>query len=259
MWQLDGIFQFMSIASLALLAVLITSLVSLIGIFTLFLKEDSLKTKLLFLVSLSAGALFGDAFLHLIPEALEESGTSSAPLMILLGIIVFFVFEKVLHWHHHHAEDNDEDIKIHPVGPMVLVSDVIHNVIDGMVIAASFYVSPSVGIATTIAVMLHEIPHEIGNVSLLIHAGFSRMRAIIFNFISAGGALLGALFVVIFAEKADGLINSLIPFAAGTFIYIAGSDLVPELHKDIGIKKTLLQLLGITMGILAMALLLFLE
>jgi zinc and cadmium transporter len=249
----------MSIASLALLSVLLTSLVSLIGIFTLFLKEDSLKTKLLFLVSLSAGALFGDAFLHLIPEAIESGSEIGAPLMMLFGIIVFFVFEKVLHWHHHHAEDNDEDVKIHPVGPMVLVSDVIHNVIDGMVIAASFYVSPAVGVATTIAVMLHEIPHEIGNVSLLIHAGFSKIRAIVFNCISALGSLFGALVVVIFAEKADGIISFLVPFAAGTFVYIAGSDLVPELHKDIGIKKTLIQLLGILIGILAMVALLFLE
>lgn len=253
-----------STEGLIVLAVIATGLISLIGISILLINERRLKKSLYFLVSLSAGALFGDALFHLLPESFEiglerDGNYTVSSLLVIAGILFLFVLEKILHWHHHHTENDEDDVKIHPVGPLVLIADVIHNIIDGVVIAASFYVSTALGVATTLAVMLHEIPHEIGNVSLLVHAGYSRMKAIMYNCFSAFSSLLGAILVIIFADRTTGLVDYLVPFAAGTFIYIAGSDLVPELHKDIGIKKTLIQVVGISIGVIAMFSLLFLE
>jgi len=247
-------------ALFSLFGVILASLISLTAIVVLFVSESFLRKVIFFLVSLSVGALFGDAFIHLIPESFENLATATlTPVLILSGILVFFALEKFLHWHHHHAEVGEEDVHIHPVGPMVIVADILHNFIDGVVIAASFYLSPMAGIATTIAVILHEIPHELGNVALLIHAGFEKKRAILINCLSALASILGALIVIFISTKAVFVINYLIPFAAGSFIYIAGSDLVPELHKDVGVKKGLIQLLGILLGILIMFGLLFLE
>ncbi len=247
----------------ALCAVVLTSAISLFGVAVLLIKEELLRKSIFFMVSLSAGALFADAFFHLIPESFNNLSTETlTPILILFGIILFFCLEKFLHWHHHHVESDEEeieDMKIHPVGPMVIVSDVVHNFIDGVIIAASFMVSIPLGIATTIAVMLHEIPHEIGNVALLIHAGFTKKRAVILNCLSALASVAGALLLILVGKNVEMISYYLLPFAAGGFIYIAGSDLVPELHKDVGLKKALLQLLGIIIGILLMAALLFIE
>ncbi|MDO8492817.1 MAG: ZIP family metal transporter [bacterium] len=245
----------------SLLGVILVSLISLTAIVVLFISESFLCRILFFLVSLSVGALFGDAFIHLIPSSFENFATVNvASILILAGILMFFALEKFLHWHHHHADVGEpEDHTIHPVGPMVIMADILHNFIDGVVIAASFYLSTTAGIATTIAVMLHEIPHEIGNVALLIHAGFTRRRAVIINCFSALSAILGAILVILISSQAVSIAYYLIPFAAGSFIYIAGSDLVPELHKDVGVKKALIQLIGILLGILMMFALLLVE
>lgn len=255
------IIKAMSPALFSLAGVIVVSLISLTAIVVLFVSETFLRQVLFFLVSLSVGALFGDAFVHLIPDSFADLTTEGlAPILILSGILLFFALEKFLHWHHHHAEEGEPaDHTIHPVGPMVILADILHNFIDGVVIAASFYLSTTAGIATTIAVVLHEIPHEIGNVALLIHAGFSRMRAVLINCFSALSSILGALLVILISTKAVSFVSFLIPLAAGGFIYIAGSDLVPELHKDAGIKKALLQLIGILIGILIMFALLFVE
>ena len=245
----------------AILGGVITSAISLFGILVLMVREELLRRLIFFLVSISAGALFGDAFFHLIPESFEAISVQIVtPLLILLGIVLFFSLEKFLHWHHHHAEEGEvDDINIHPVGPMVIISDIVHNFIDGVIIAASFLVNIPLGIATTIAVILHEIPHEIGNVALLIHAGFSRKRAVVLNCLSALASILGALLLIMLGNRIEMLSYYILPFAAWSFIYIAGSDLVPELHKDIGLKKALMQLLGISIGIILMAGLLFIE
>lgn len=251
----------MNPALLSLLGVIVVSLISLTAIVVLFVSESFLRKVIFFLVSLSVGALFGDAFVHLIPDSFADlGGEGIASILILSGILIFFILEKFLHWHHHHAEEGEpDDHTIHPVGPMVIVADILHNFIDGVVIAASFYLNPTAGIATTLAVVLHEIPHEIGNVALLIHAGFSRMKAVLINCLSALASILGAVLVIIISTNAVSFVNYLIPLAAGGFIYIAGSDLVPELHKDVGFKKALLQLVGILLGISIMFGLLLLE
>jgi len=245
----------------ALVAVLFVSIVSLVGVFTLSMNVERIRSALFLLVSLAAGALFGDAFLHLIPEAFEEVANPTAvSLSVLAGLIGFLILEKVLRWKHNHGEEfSDDHEQIHPVGHLVLVSDGIHNFIDGLTIGAAFLVSPEIGIATTIAIILHEIPQEIGDFALLLHAGYSRAKALFFNFASALVAVLGTVAAFFIAEHLEGMIPLIAAFAAGNFIYIAGSDLVPELHKTTGKGKTFLQLAALFTGLLVMYALLFLE
>ncbi|MBU1292591.1 ZIP family metal transporter [Patescibacteria group bacterium] len=247
----------------ALLAVGVVSLVSLVGIVALAWKESVLRKILFLLVSVAAGALFGDAFIHLIPEAFEEAGN---PLLvsslILGGILTFFALEKFLRWHHSHGENELEaetHARVHPVGHLVLVSDGLHNFVDGVAIGAAFLISVEVGIATTIAIMLHEIPQEIGDFALLVHAGFSRTKALLVNFVSALLAFAGAGLAFWLADTFESASPLIAAFAAGSFVYIAGSDLVPELHKTTGAKRTLLQFVAILVGLGIMALLLVLE
>jgi zinc and cadmium transporter len=237
-----------------MLAVGAVSLVSLIGITTLSLKQEFLKRILFLLISLAAGALLGDAFIHLIPEAFAEADTTLVALLILAGVLTFFVLEKFLHWHHSHGDDefSPEHAKIHPVGNLVIVSDGIHNLVDGLAIGAAFMVSPEIGVATTIAIALHEIPQEIGDFGLLIHAGFSRMQALAMNFISALTAFVGLGAAFLLGEAHEELIPLIAAFAAGNFIYIALADLVPELQKTTDKKRSVLQVGMIVLGIVAM-------
>ncbi|MDD5652428.1 MAG: ZIP family metal transporter, partial [Candidatus Moranbacteria bacterium] len=210
------------------LSVLVVSLVSLVGILTFSLKEKVLEKILIYLVSLSVGTLLGGAFFHLIPEAFSEDGLS-ASFLILLGILVFFILEKIVHWRHCHEVACDEHP--HPFSYMIFAGDTLHNFIDGAIIAASFMVSIPLGLATTIAVILHEIPQEIGDFGSLVYAGFSRSKALAFNFISALSAFAGAFIVLIIGERFLQMTEYLIPITAGGFIYIAMADLMPEIHK----------------------------
>src|SRR3989338_2364379 len=179
--------------------VLVVSLISFIGIFTLYLKEEILRKYIFVFISVAVGALLGDALIHLIPEALETSlNTTVTGVLIIAGILFFFILEKFLHWHHH-CEDK-EDNYIHPVGKLVLFSDGIHNFMDGIIIGASFLVSTSVGLATTLAVILHEIPQEISDFAVLLHSGYTKRRALWLNFLSALTAILGALLLLTIGE-----------------------------------------------------------
>ena len=243
----------------AILSVCVVSFISLIGIASLSLKKDLIKKILLLFVAFSAGALLGDAFIHLLPEIVESRGFDLfVTLSILAGIITFFVLEKFLRWHHCHnlsCPDHDHN----HLGTMSLASDSIHNIIDGLLIGASFLVSVPLGLVTTLAVILHEIPQELGNFSVLLHSGFSIKKAIIFNFISALTAFLGVAIALIVGPEAKQFSDFMIPFTVGTFVYIALSDLVPELHKEIGWQKSLLQLFSFLLGIILMLLLLIKE
>lgn len=242
-----------------LLSVIGVSAVSLIGAAFLFFKKETIGKCLLPLVGLAAGALFGDAFLHLIPEALEhESLGNIVPLFVLLGIVAFFILEKFLHWHHHHdADDHAHDREL-PLGKMILFSDGLHNFLDGIIIAVAYSVSVPVGIATTIAVILHELPQEIGDFGLLIHAGFSRKKALFYNFLSSLSALVGFGVASVFLLS-DNFLTLASAFAAGSFIYIAGSDLVPELKSAKIGKKSIVEFLFVLLGIGLMYLLLLIE
>ncbi len=238
--------------------VLIVSLISLVGVFSLSIKEDLLKKYINFFISLAIGALLGDAFIHIIPEALEGGlNTTLTSSLVIAGILLFFVIEKFIHWHHH-GEDKDES-HIHPVGKLVLFTDGFHNFIDGAIIGASFLISIPVGIATTIAVVLHEIPQEIGDFAVLIHSGYTKKRALWLNFISALAAFLGLAFVFIFGNVIENFVMWVVPIAAGGFIYIAVADLIPELHKTKNIKHSLVQIGIIIAGVLSMVALTLLE
>ncbi len=200
------------------------------------------------MVSFAAGALLGDVFIHLLPELVEESHfTLSTSLYILLGILLFFVLEKILHWRHcHHTATKSHT---HPLGTMNLVGDAVHNFIDGALIAGSYMLSIPVGIATTIAVIMHEIPQEMGDFGVLLHSGMKVKKALLFNFLTALSAVLGALMILGLGINNEGLIEVIIPITIGGFLYIANADLIPELHKDVKIKNSIIQLISFLVGI----------
>jgi zinc and cadmium transporter len=214
-----------------IISVLIISLLSLIGIFTLILSREKLNKLTLFLVSLSAGTLLGDSFLHLIPEAVAKNGDKlNIWLWLLFGILTFFILEKVVHWRHCHLLTTESHP--HPVGMMNLVGGGMHNFIDGMVIAGSYLIDFNLGLATTIAVISHEIPRELGDFAILIYAGYTKFKALFYNFISAAISVAGAIFALIIGGRIENFSSFIVPFTAGGFIYIATSDLFPELKKD---------------------------
>ena len=246
-------------------SVLLVSAISFAGVFTLTLRDKLLKSLIFVLVSMSAGALFGDAFLHLIPEAFGEGDSKLVALAVVAGIMLFFILEKFLAWRHSHGSDEEtlesaraHDHTVKSLGPIVLFADAVHNFIDGVVIAASFLVSTEVGIATVLAVVLHEIPQEIGDFGLLLHSGYSRGKALFYNFLSALTAIIGAALVFMLGGGVERALPFLLAFTAGGFIYIAGADLVPEIQKTKESKKSLVQVLCMIFGVGLMVSLLFL-
>jgi len=241
-----------------LLSVALVSVVALIGIFFLSLKESNLRKVLTYLVSFAAGALFGDAFFHLLPEAVEKIGFGARlSFGVLGGILFFFIVEKIIHWRHCHLPITKEHT--HPFALMNLIGDVVHNFLDGLIIGASYLVSVPVGIATTAAVILHEIPQEISDFGVLLHGGFSRAKALWYNFLTSLSAFVGAILALVIGVKAGNFEAMIVPIAAGGFIYIAGADLIPELHKEVEAKKSLVQVITIMFGIAVMFALTFLE
>ena len=241
----------MNIWAYSLTSIFIISLVSFVGVFFLAFKKETLQKILFFLVSFAAGGMLGGAFFHLLPEAIEELGNGlNFSLAILAGILAFFVLEKFIAWRHCHIPTSSEHP--HPVAFMNLVGDALHNFIDGVVIAASFMTNFSLGIATSLAMIFHEIPQEIGDFGVLIHGGFTRRKALFFNFGSALTAVLGAVLTLIIGVKLMAFSKLIIPFTAGTFIYIAGSDLIPELHKETQLWKSTIQLMGLILGLFLM-------
>lgn len=211
------------------------SLGSLIGVFTLSLKEKTLSRFLLFLISLSAGALMGGAFIHLLPEASEKLDTGNMYLIVLLSFVFFFLIEKLLHWRHCHNKHCD----VHTFGYMNLFGDAVHNFIDGLVIASTFLMDIKLGIATSFAIALHEIPQEIGDFGVLLYSGFSRKKALISNFLVALTAVMGGVTGYFLSFRIENITAYLLPFAAGGFIYIAASDLMPEIRKETDMRKSL--------------------
>ncbi|VVB98772.1 Zinc transporter ZupT [uncultured archaeon] len=235
-----------SIASTA-----IVSLISLIGLFTLSIDQKKLKKLLLYMVSFSAGAMFGDAFIHLIPEAFKSAGFSpSVAIYVISGIVFSFSVEKFIRWRHCHEPTTEEHP--HPFAMMNLIGDSVHNFIDGLVIGASYLAGIEIGIATTLAVVFHEIPQEIGDFGVLMHGGFTRAKALLFNFLTALTAILGTVVALALGAYVANMTSFLVPFAAGNFIYIAGSDLIPELHKEMSARKSALQLICFVLGVIVM-------
>ncbi len=226
-----------------LIAVVIVSLISILGIFIFFNKKILNKT-LFFLVSFSAGTFLGVAFLDLLPEAFEDGFKEAIPIFILLGIISFFVLEKFLYWHHHHTGK-----EIHGFTYLNIIGDAIHNFLDGAVIAISFLNSTALGIVTTIAVVAHEIPQEISDFAVLIYGGFSKAKALIYNFATALTAVVGALVTFFYSSAVESSSTYLISFVVGAFTYIASTDLIPEIQKEKDLKKSFAQFILLVLGI----------
>ncbi|OGF28051.1 hypothetical protein A2331_03010 [Candidatus Falkowbacteria bacterium RIFOXYB2_FULL_34_18] len=233
-------------------SLLIVSLVSFVGIFFISLRDNVLKKITIYLVSLSAGTLLGGSFIHLLPEVLSENNFQISILYwVLFGIIIFFILEKIICWRHCHIPTSENHP--HPVGIMNLVGDAFHNFLDGILVAGAFMVNTQMGIATTIAVITHEIPQEIGDFGVLIHAGFNRTRALFYNFLSALSAMIGALVTIFLGKYVEDVNFYIISLAAGGFIYIATADLIPELKKEVKPFGSIAQLAVILIGIVIMA------
>ncbi|MBT0160149.1 ZIP family metal transporter [Candidatus Bathyarchaeota archaeon A05DMB-2] len=249
----------MSALLFGLVSVLSVSLISVVGILTLWLNDTNLRKILLYLVSFSAGSLFGDAFIHLIPEAMEQNEMAiSVSILIIFGIFSAFVVERFLQWRHCHIPTTTQHP--HSFVYMNLLGDAIHNTIDGLIIGGSYLINIPIGLATTLAVVFHEIPQELGDFGVLVYGGFTKKKALWLNLLTALAAILGASVAFILGSFVDGFIPLLLPFAAGNFIYIAGSDLIPELRKDEPEpKKAALQMTAIALGVTIMALVLLLE
>lgn len=231
-----------------LLSVICVSAVSLIGLTLIGLSNNLLHKITHYLVSFAAGSMIGAAFLHILPEVSEKLNGLTPYLFVIVGIIIFFVIEKVLHWRHCH----DDNCKVHSVAYLNLFGDGIHNFMDGIAIASSFLINPELGLTTTIAILIHEIPQEIGDYGILIHSGLSRFKALFYNFLSAIFAIIGALLTYIFSSYISGLTVYLMPLVAGGFIYMAAVDLIPEMHKQTKISISILQFFFMLLGIALM-------
>jgi len=228
-----------------LISVFIVSLISFVGVVTFAVRKSRLERLLFFFVSFATGAMFGGAFLHMLPEATEEGGAGVISFVIV-GIMAFFIIERFLCWQHCHKKPY---CKVHTFAYMNLVGDGVHNFIDGVVIGTSYLVSTQLGVATTIAIVLHEIPQELGDFAVLLYGGFGKEKALALNFLTALTAVLGALAAFYVMPLFESYIPLLLAFAAGGFVYIAGSDLVPELRKESDLRSSFLAMLFMLIGV----------
>lgn len=231
----------------AVLCSILVSLISLVGVFSIFVSEKALSNIVFVLISFAAGSLIGVSFLHLIPEAVKHKEVSMFVFYyVVLGFICFFVLEKYFYWRHCHKNGSCE---IHPVSYLNLIGDTIHNFIDGIVIGTSFFVDVKIGLISTIAVILHEIPQELGDIAVLIYGGFSKNRALFLNFLTALSCVLGST-VGFYLSHIKNLYLYILPLIAGGFIYISSCDLIPELSKEKDIRKSLISLIMFILGII---------
>lgn len=230
------------------------SIGALIGGLVLLVKEKIALKMSHFLASFAAGTLLGTAFFDLLPEAAHIAGEQNVAhdlifLWALSGIVIFFIIERFIHWFHHHGEHHQEHTDSKNTIPLIILSDTVHNFIDGVIIAATFMTSIPLGIITTIAVVTHEIPQEIGDFGLLLHKGMKRQKILIVNLLSALVSFIGAIGTYILGGAVKNLLPVLLSVTAGFFIYIASSDLIPEIHyekrRGFALIETILLLSGI--------------
>jgi len=241
----------MSTLAYILLFTFLGSIAALIGGVILLSKEKFALKISHFLASFAAGVLLGTAFFDLLPEAMHEGEGTGVDVFFytLVGIVIFFLIERFIHWFHHHEEYHEHEKETKSTLPLIIIGDTMHNFLDGVVIAATFMVNPQVGILTAIAVFAHEIPQEIGDFGLMLHKGLSRKRIIIVNIISAAFAFMGAIITYLLGNVLEGYLPVFLAITAGFFIYIAASDLIPEIHHEkrrgFAIIESLLLILGI--------------
>jgi len=236
-----------SILGWILLVTIINGLVAFAGALLYFVFKKNLNKILMFLVSFTTGALLGGAFFHFLPEAIEGISISKTVLLTIVGFIIFLGLEKILHWHHCH----DGKCERHPYAFLLLWGDGLHNFIDGIIIAASFLISIPFGITTSILILLHEVPQEIGDFGVLVYGGLGKGRALWYNFLSQLTAVLGGIVGFLFLGTSE-LVIYLLPIAAGGFIYIAVADLIPEIFKEKKWVKIIINLVGIVAGLLVL-------
>jgi len=227
-----------------LVATLLDSFLALVGVVTLVLKEEVARKIISGLVAFSAGSILAGAFFHLIVESLDKLSSQFVFLIVLVGFSLFFIIERYFWWHHCHQGK----CEVHPVNYLVLLGDGLHNLIDGAVIAASFLVSIPFGILTTLLIISHEIPQELGDFAILVSGGYSKQKALAFNFISQATSVLGGLLVYLLGSFPR-IVEFLLPLAAGGFIYISASDLIPELHREPDRRRSLLSFLLFLLGL----------
>jgi len=239
---------------IALSSVFLVSLISLVGVLTIPWSDKRLKGAIPLMVSFAAGALFGDCFIHILPEAFDELPSIYVSALTLSGVVLFFALENFVSWRHCHVPTSEEHV--HPLAVMNIVGDGLHNLMDGLVIGASYLMGMPLGISTTIAVILHEIPQEIGDFGVLMHAGLPLKKALLYNFMSALVAVVGGAVSLLIGPIAQSYASAMLPIAAGGFVYIAGSDLLPELSHECDPRQSIAQFLSIILGMAVMFLLL---
>lgn len=237
----------MSTLTAIIIAALLESAVSFSGVFLVIWNEARIQKFLHTILSFAVGGLLGAAFLEILPEAIERGGASAVLGWTLLGIVIFFILEKCIIWYHHHEEGTIPHE--HTPGYLVLIGDLAHNAIDGVAIALSFMTGIEVGIATTTAVLIHEIPSEIGDFLVLLHSGFSRGKAMWLNFLVSLSTIAAALVTYALGPVLEQYMPIALALVAGNFIYIAVADLMPELQERAGWKHTIAQTALLLFGI----------
>ena len=238
--------------------VFVISLAALMGGVLLLYKKSWAMFLSRYLISFAIGSLLAVAFLDLLPEAIELQSAGNVLVYSLVGMLVFYLGEKTLLWYHHHSLDHltgnrkqhPEEEKVHPVGYLITFGDAFHNFLDGIVIAASFMVDVKLGFLTSLAVLFHELPQEIGDFAIMLHAKFSRFKVFFYNFLSQLTAVIGALIGFFYLPIFGNFEGGIIAFVAGGFIYIASTDLLPETHRERNLYKSLLQLVLLIFGAL---------
>lgn len=224
---------------------LLMSCIALVGSVTLVLKESTLRKVILPLVAFSAGSLLGGALFHMLPASIEHIGNGIAVYVwLMIGFVLFFILEQFLHWHHCHRTPGEHK---HPLTYLILIADGIHNLIGGLSVGASFLIDIRLGIAAWIAAAAHEIPQELGDFGILIHGGWKKTHALLFNFLSALTFLLGG--IIVYSLSSEINTGFLIPFAAGNFLYIAAADLIPEIKRHESLRVNLIHFLSLVAGL----------
>jgi zinc and cadmium transporter len=237
----------------SVLSIVLVSSVSLVGILFLILNKKIFERIQTLLVSFAIGSLLGGAILHLIPESMNHKGNEFSPLLVLFSIFAFFILEKYFHvLRHYHREEQN----VKSFGPLNLIADAMHNFLDGILIAAAYSIDMHTGLIATVAILAHEIPQEIGDFAVLVQAGYTKNKALFYNFLSALSALVGGILILVFPSLNENFSQFILPLAAGGFIYIALADLVPELNVPQSAKKALSQIVAVMLGLIMMWLML---
>lgn len=237
----------------SILSVVVVSLISLVGIVALLLQKSLFKKAQSVLVAFAVGSLIGGAVLHLLPESLEHDHNRTSAIYVVISILAFFILEKYLNFHSHkHGAGN----QIKSFGPLNLFADGLHNFLDGILIAAAYSVDVHTGMVATVAVLAHELPQEIGDFAVLVQAGYSTKKALLFNLLSALASVIGCVLVLLIPSVGVEVSKYILPLAAGGFLYIALADLIPELNTKTSPKRSFFQVLAMVAGIVIMWLLL---